>query len=58
MSAYDGMPLGADVANAALVKLLDLAAAVAAAAHTSASEQLRVLNQVARAELDKASTPD
>jgi hypothetical protein len=57
-AAYDRMPLGTDVANAALAKLSYLTEAAAAAARGSADEQLRVLNEIARAELDSAGTPD
>ena len=51
VSAYDRMPLGTDVANTALATLLRLVQAAATSAHGSADEQLRVLDEIARAEL-------
>ena len=51
VSAYDRMPLGTDVANTALATLLRLVEAAATSAHGSADEQLRVLDEIARAEL-------
>jgi hypothetical protein len=50
-SAYDRMPLGTDVANTALATLVRLVEAAATSAHGSAHEQLRVLDEIARAEL-------
>jgi hypothetical protein len=51
VSAYERMPLGTDVANAALTTLLRLVEAAARSAHGSADEQLRVLDDIARADL-------
>lgn len=51
VSTYDRMPLGADVASAALAKLVELLERAAASAQGSADEQLRSLNEIARAEL-------
>ena len=51
VSAYERMPLGTDVANAALTTLLRLVEAAARSAHGSSDEQLRVLDEIARADL-------
>src|SRR5215218_4196947 len=50
-TSYDGMPLPVEVANKALSRLTSLAETAAARMKRGPDEQLRLLNQIAQADL-------
>ena len=51
VSSYDGMPLPVDVANVAFARIRDLVAKAAAVEDRTPEERLRLLNEIAQADL-------
>ena len=50
-SSYDGMPLPVDIANQALTRLTALAEVAAATMNRAPEDQVRLLNEIAQADL-------